>query len=233
MGGQCPSETGTKLHPVDSPPAHAGVEEITAYDPRELDGQLWDIARALQVGAAAEQGREKTGRLGVVRSDPAHEAMSSRHAQPMMVSRKRKSKTRHYSIGGSFLAVLVWAALSLGIAALTCGGMLLGWSLWTGRGELWKIGLPIAAAGQVSLLIGLLLQINRFWLDNHRTAARLDRVGEALRDLKTNAARLKTIHGPSPAPSYMHLDSGVNSQLLLGDLRGQLDSLESKIQEKE
>ena len=108
---------------------------------------------------------------------------------------------------------------------------MLGWSLWTGRGELWKIGLPIAATGQISLLVGLLLQIDRFWRDHHRTAARLDKVGAELRDLKTSTTFISAGHGPSPASS-MHFDSGADVQLL-GDLKSRLDSLAARIEEKQ
>ena len=209
------------------------AQDMPVCDSWEFDDQLWDIARTLQADAAAGHGRQNLGRFDMARRDPAHDAVSPRHAPPIPVSRKRKTKARRRSPGGALLAFLIWAALSLGMAALTCGGILLGWSLWTGRGELWKIGLPIAAGGQISLLMGLVLQIDRFWRQNHRTTARLDKVGAQLHDLKTNAARLNTFHAPSQTPNYMHLDGGSNPQLLLGDLKSQLDSLATKIQEKE
>jgi hypothetical protein len=128
------------------------------------------------------------------------------------------------------LAFLVWATLSMGMAALSCGGILLGWSLWTGRAELWKIGLPIAAAGQISLLVGLALQLDRFWHENHRTAARLDKVGSELRDLKTSGTLKSASHAQSPAP-YAHFDIGADVQLL-GDLKSRLDSLAARIQDQ-
>jgi hypothetical protein len=131
------------------------------------------------------------------------------------------------------LALLIWAALSLGTAALVCGGILLGWSLLTGRGELWKIGLPIAAGGQISLLIGLLLQIDRFWHDNHRTVAKLDEVDEELHDIKTTANLLSTIHGPSSAQFYTHPAGDANPHVLLSDLKNRLDLLAMKIEDRE
>jgi hypothetical protein len=109
----------------------------------------------------------------------------------------------------------------------------LGWSLWTGRGELWKIGLPIAAGGQISLLIGLVLQIDRFWHDNHRTVVKLGEVDEELHDLKTTANLFSTIHSPSSAQFYPHLASDKNPHVQLSDLKARLDLLAMKIEDRQ
>jgi hypothetical protein len=58
--------------------------------------------------------------------------------------------------------LLVWTMLSLGTCGLVCGGILIIWSLAVGRQELWNIGLPTALSGQIALMIGLVLQIDRF-----------------------------------------------------------------------
>jgi len=52
-----------------------------------------------------------------------------------------------------------WSAVAatwLGLTALSCGGLLAGWSLWAGRPELMPIALPGAAAGCVGLALGQL-----------------------------------------------------------------------------
>jgi len=187
----------------------------------------------LQVDAAPGHRREKGDSREATRHDQAHDALNPRHAPPMPVSRVRKSKIHRGGIGGSLLALLIWAALSLGTAALVCGGILLGWSLWTGRGELWKIGLPIAAGGQISLLIGLVLQIDRFWRDNHQTVAKLDEVDEELHDLKTTANLLSTIQGTSSAQFYTHPAGDANPHVQLSDLKARLDLLAMKIGDRE
>jgi hypothetical protein len=183
----------------------------------------------LQVDTAPGYRQKKRDLRETIRHDPAHDALNPRHAPPIPVSQMRKSEIHSGSFAGSLLALLIWAALYLGTAALVCGGILLGWSLWTGRGELWKIGLPIAAGGQISLLIGLLLQIDRFWHDNHRTVVKLDEVDEELHDLKTTANLLSTIHGPSSPQFYAHPAGDANPHVQLSNLKAQLDSLAMKI----
>jgi hypothetical protein len=233
VGGQSPSGTDAKTSSSDPPLESACAAEIPSFDCWEFDDQLWHIAQALQVDTAPGHRREKGNAREVFRYDQAHDALNPRHAPPTPVSRERKSEIHSGSIAGSLLAMLIWAALYLGTAALVCGGILLGWSLWTGRGELWKIGLPIAAGGQISLLIGLLLQIDRFWHDNHRTVVKLDEVDEELHDLKTTANLLRTVHGPSSPQFYTHQAGNANPHVLLSDLKAQLDSLALKIGDRE
>jgi hypothetical protein len=206
---------------------------MPSCDSWELDDQLWHIGQVLQVDKAQGHSQEKAYQHEVARLDPAHNTIGPRHAPPTPVLRRRKSESRSTQGGGSFLGVLIWAALSLGTAALVCGGMLLGWSLIAGRIELWKIGLPIAAGGQIALLIGLVLQLDRLWHDNHHTASKLDEVDEKLHDLKTTATLLGTVHGPSSTAFYTHLAGGANPQLLLSDLKGQLDILAMRIGDQE
>ena len=67
-----------------------------------------------------------------------------------------------------------------------------------------------------------------FWRDGRSAAAKLDEVDEELHDLKTTAAMLSETHSPSSA-FYAHYAGGANAQLLLADLKGQLDLLAIKI----
>ena len=123
----------------------------------------------------------------------------------------------------------MWFSVGLGTISLVCGGILVGWSLATGRHELWNIGLPLALAGQITLLAGLLLQIDRLWHDNRTTAERLDGVGQELHELQTNTALLTTDREPASSVFYSHLANGAGPRLLLSDLKSQLDLLAAKI----
>ena len=121
----------------------------------------------------------------------------------------------------------------LGTTSFVCGGILLGWSMATGRQELWTIGMPAALVGQVAILVGLVLQLDRLWHDNREAAAKLDNVGEQLHELKTSATLLSTAHGPSSALFYSHLAGGAGPRLLLNDLKGQIDLLALKMAQEE
>jgi len=129
--------------------------------------------------------------------------------------------------------VLTWIALALGMTAFACGGMLLGWSLVAGRDELWTLGLPIALGGQIGLLVGLVLQLDRLWHDSRHAAAKLDDVDQQLHELRTATTLLGTSHTSPASAFYSHLSYGASPQLLLSDLKSQLDLLALRIAQRE
>jgi len=116
---------------------------------------------------------------------------------------------------------------------LVCGGILLGWWAVTGRGELWSIGLPILFGGQVALVLGLLMQLERLWRDSRSAAAKLENVDRQIHQLNTTTSLIGSgSHSPGGA-FYSHLAGGANPDLLLSDLKGQLDLLAMKLSERE
>ena len=122
-------------------------------------------------------------------------------------------------------SILVWSLVGFGIMAFVCGAILLAWSLIAGRGELWTLGMPVCLAGQLGLLLGLVFQLSRLWDDNRQTATQLASVDQRLDDLKQTATLLTTGHSAPAQSFYAHLAGGANPQLLLADLKSQLDLL--------
>jgi hypothetical protein len=233
VGGQASSTMETKQSPSDSVSDAAHASEIPSYDSWELDNQLWQLGQALQIDTNRNRSEGKDFQHEIARLDSAHNCISPRHSPPKPTSRKRKIKSRLATKSSVLLGFLIWAVLSLGTAALVCGGILLGWSMMAARNELWEIGLPIAIGGQVSLLIGLVLQLNVFWHSNKNTRDKLDEVDEKLHDLKKTASRLGAVHRPSSTSFNTHMVGRANPQLLLSDLKSQLDLLERQIGEQE
>jgi hypothetical protein len=129
--------------------------------------------------------------------------------------------------GDRMLAVLAWLTLSLGTTGFVFGFSLMGWSANTGRQELWTIGAPAVYAGQIALVLGLILQLDRIWRASRWAAAHLESVDGQLSDLK-QAKMLGASHGPSSA-FYAHWASGAGPEILLGDLKSQLDMLAAKL----
>jgi hypothetical protein len=127
------------------------------------------------------------------------------------------------------LSTAAWCLLSLGLTTFICGGVLLGWSLLAHRTHLWTFGMPIALGGQFSLLLGLVLRQDLLGIATRRTADQLgaidERLDERLDDLKrTTAVASATQNAPSQA-FYTHMAQGANPQMLLADLKGQVDLL--------
>jgi len=197
------------------------------YDGWELDQQLEHIHRVLVSGKTDDPRFEAAYQQEVARLDPLHAGPPQPHlrpaGEPAHSPRKPKLKT---SASRSFLA---WTTLSLGMMAFVCGGVLLGWSLLGGREELWNLGMPVALGGQIALLVGLVLQLDRLWHDSRYAAAKLDEVDEQLHELRTTTTLLGTGHLSPSSAFYCHFADGANPELLLSDLKGQLDLLALKI----
>ena len=118
-----------------------------------------------------------------------------------------------------------WTILSLGLAVFACGAVLLGWSIAARREDLWPIGLPLALVGQAGLILGLILQLDGLWHTSRRTAKALTQLDGELASVRQATTLLSTSHASGAQSFYFHLAEGASPQLLLADLKGQLDLL--------
>lgn len=198
-----------------------------AYDGWELDEQLRHIERVLQTSIGKSREADAVYRREASRFDLSHATPASWHMPATTLNKPRKVVQE--AGRGLALSTLTWVILSLGTTSFVCGGILLGWSLATGRQELWTVGLPVALAGQVALLLGLVLQLDRLWNDNRAAAAKLESVDEQISDLKATTTLLGTSQGPASSVFYSHFAGGAGPQILLTDLKSQIDLLAMKI----
>jgi len=214
--------------------AGATIQRPPAYDGWEIEEQLRHAFRVLGAGRTAASKHEPPSDRPRRRLDAGHR-LPGPHAKktrrkprridrPAAIEKMRKSP----SFGDRLLAAFVWLTLSLGTMAFGCGLALLGWSAYSHSQELWTFGAPIVLGGQIALVLGLVLQLDRIWRDNRQSAARLQRVDEQIHDLKTTTSLLSTTHAPSTA-FYAHWAGGAGADILLTDLKSQLDLLAVKL----
>ena len=64
--------------------------------------------------------------------------------------------------------IFVWFALMLGLAAMTCGVVLTGWSVAAGNDAFFRVGLPVAAGGLCLFLVGIALQLDGIGIQSRR-----------------------------------------------------------------
>lgn len=126
-----------------------------------------------------------------------------------------------------------WTFLSLGLMTFVCGTVLSGLSFATGHETLWNIGLPLVLAGQAGLLLGLIFQLEGLWHTNHDTSETLDALGSQLNDLEHTTKLMSSTHSSAAQSFYVHMAEGASPQLLLADLKGQLDMLAMKMSENQ
>lgn len=80
-----------------------------------------------------------------------------------------------------------WTVVSLGVAVLACGAVLLGCSVAQERDDLWSLGLPLAIGGQAALILGLVLQLEGLWQTSRQNARSLSVQGDELARLRQMA----------------------------------------------
>jgi hypothetical protein len=217
----------------------AGVASPAANHPPGYDG--WEIEEQLRHAFRVLGPARTSSKMDAPPAEGAKLRLDAGHGVPIPHVKKPRRTSRRIdrvvaadempkssSFGDRFVAFITWSALTLGTMAVVCGLALLGWSAQTGRQELWSIGAPIILGAQVALVVGLVLQLDRIWRDSRRAAARLRTVDKQIHDLKTTTSLLGTTHAPSTA-FYAHWAGGAGPDVLLTDLKSQLDLLAVKL----
>lgn len=125
-----------------------------------------------------------------------------------------------------------WLALGSGITTVVCGAILVAWSLLRARPELWNIGLPLVLAGQGALVLGLILQLDGMWQTQKVTRHVLNDLDQQIEGLRQSANLLHASQPVSSSKFYSHLSDGAGPQILLADLKGQLDLLALRLSEQ-
>jgi hypothetical protein len=142
-----------------------------------------------------------------------HAAVPKRHSRP-----SRRAKTS--PLAARFM-------IGLGVMAIIAGGGLLGWSELEHRGELWNPGIAAIVAGQIGLLIGLALRLERVWQNGRDAIRKLDAVDSQLHRLERTTTLMCVNHGSAAQAFYAHMADEASPQMLVADLKGQIDLLAS------
>jgi len=215
--------------------ATTAVRQPPAYDGWAIEEQLRHAFRVLGPTRSAPTEHGLPADRPKYRVDAGHGAPAPHVRKKTRHSVRRVERAtaaemppEPTSSGGKLLGFFVWSVLVLGTMAFGCGLALLGWSSYAGRQDLWAISAPIILAAQIALVVGLVLQLERIWSDNRRAAAKLRTVDRQIHDLKKTTSLLGATHGPSAA-FYAHWAGGAGPDILLSDLKSQLDLLAVKM----
>ncbi|MCA9144477.1 MAG: hypothetical protein H6821_02830 [Planctomycetaceae bacterium] len=216
-----PKASGLERKPRHSPELRTDWLEKALLDDWELEDELNE---AQQLVASLGAG-ERPG--STFRVDATHTPGATGESNPRRLHRTkaRRGKTAQ----SSFFS---WCMLSIGLMAFVFGAVLVGWSFAGDRPDLWRLGLPFTLGGQAALIVGLVFQLDGLWRSNRDAAESLDELDSQLDELRHATSLLSTSHS-SPAQSfYLHMADGASPNLLLADLKGQLDLLASRLADK-
>jgi len=167
-------------------------------DDWETEQQFEDAARLLQISSleldAAQPQQEPVHRFDPPDSQTLRALIANEPTIEISPGRRRRC--------GSWI---VWLILPPSAMALACGAVMAGASIVNGRQLLWDLGLPLALFGQLGLVLGWLLHLQRAVRADAAEAARLDevsrRLAEACRSSQA-AATFDSMNTLSPAAGY-------------------------------
>jgi hypothetical protein len=127
---------------------------------------------------------------------------------------------------GQFVA---WLFAFCGAIALGGGLGTIGWSLSAGRTDLWNLALGLTLAGQGILIFGLVLVVTRLWRNSRYATGKLQEVHTELGQLQRTADALAAIRSGGAPAFYAELVRGASPQMLLANLKGQIDQLATRL----
>lgn len=219
----------------EADPVLSGYQDSTDL---EFDWELNDDVNTLEriyrdlsgIGNCGPLSQDQGGPVqDSLAANPVHyPAVASNMSSPPLVVAPRAVPVADKSI--HFFS---WSALTLGLMAVVCGGSLMAWAYFGARSELWTIGVVAAGIGQISLLIGLILHLDKLWHSSRENSQTLGSLHYRLADLRHTTSMLHSSSPTEAAVPQIHIDAAVETEAKLASLKGQLDQLTSQVQQQQ
>ncbi len=193
---------------------------------RELDRAL---RRPLHVGTAAGN----SAALGMRRFDPPQDLFNSQqHAGAPSITTGEPPLTSATQIRlqqSNAGQILSWLVVVLGTFTLGAGIGLIAWSLFTKQTLHWNLALGLALGGQGTLILGLVMVVSRLWRNSRFATGKLQDVHARLTQLQATADTISAMRSGGAPAFYADLARGASPQMLLSNLKGQLDQLAARV----
>ncbi len=130
-----------------NPSKKIGITEEKTYDGWEVEHDLSHFAREIGVW--------QRNLLASTQCADSKNPCDSAGAEPLAVTIQGQGETNYPSLEWN------WGILAFGMMASLCGLTLTGRAFFLNEADLWNVGFPILAGGASSLLVGILLQLDR------------------------------------------------------------------------
>ena len=124
---------------------------------------------------------------------------------------------------------LPWLIMAFGLAVFVCGAVLTAWSVVQQHPVMWQIGLPLVLGGQVAILAVVIWQLDSVWNSNRATFVALHAVDQQVHELVSQWEALQQCTDTPDQPFYRHLAEEASPEVLLADLKDQLDLLSERL----
>ncbi len=122
-----------------------------------------------------------------------------------------------------------WLLTLLGITGLGAGLGLLIRATYGNRPDFWNYGIVTTFTSQVVLILGLILIVSRLWRSVHQTTKKLNTLHQKLDKVQQTAETLSTLRTSSAQQFYADIARGASPQMMLTDLKGQIEKISKQI----
>lgn len=198
--------------------------------PRRLDAderyrRIGRTLRSAQRRAAPAKADGRMLRLDVAEASPLTR-QAARPLRPVATTPATQSAPRDQHRASQTIA---WLITLTGAAVLGAGIGLIGWSLVGERPFLWDWGLFGTFAGQGLLVVGLTLLLANLWTNARLATGRLASLQNEVIKLQRSTEALTGDRTATATRFYADLARGASPELLVANLRGQLDELSASL----
>jgi hypothetical protein len=190
------------------------------------------LGRELRRPSFATANRSSRDDSPARRFDPPHnlfegiEQVTSPIATPASSQSAAVHSRSHTSQGTQIFS---WLIVFAGALALISGIGLIAWSLTVEQMIYWDLALGLTLGGQGTLILGLVLVVSRLWRSSRHAVQKLQDVNARLGKLQHTADALAATRSGGAPAFYADLVRGASPQVLLANLKGQLDQLATRL----
>ena len=121
------------------------------YDEWSVEQDLWHLNRELKTWPSRLPTKEHSSK----RTDPLEDSRKAGGDVSSSSVQQESAPSAGQSLEWN------WGILAFGMMASLCGSTLSGWAMFSHEADLWNVGFPILAGGASSVLVGVLLQLER------------------------------------------------------------------------
>jgi hypothetical protein len=148
---------------------------------------------------------------------------------PLRAVARRGSRTREDSAKPTIASRLIELLLMAGVVGFIGGAGLLVWAAAFGLPEPWQWGMTTTIAAEGALILGLTWMAGRLWRNSRRINRQLEGVEGQLDHIERLTGSLANSRMSCSQHYYDHFSQGASSQMLLANLRGQVDQLAERM----
>ncbi len=124
--------------------------------------------------------------------------------------------------------IISWLVVAFGTLTLGAGIGVIGWSLSMNQMAHWNLALSLALGGQGTLILGLVMVVSRLWRNSRFASNKLQELHARLIQLQSTADTISAQRSGGAPSFYADLARGASPQILLSNLKGQVDQLATR-----